>query len=428
MGRVAGSLDAELALARLADIPRLDDQRLEGPLRADLRLAGTVAAPAIDGTVRIDGALYENGTTGTVLRDVSLLATADRRTLTVGRFSATDGARGRLTGTGTLGLDPAADYPIDLRLRLEQARLVARDEVVATASGDLVLNGGVNAPMLGGAITVNRADVSISSGSVRTSWSSRWRRSAAARRPVPPPDQGAGSDFALGLNLTVAMPGQVFVRGRGLDSEWQGQLRVQGTAAEPRLTGTLQVRRGGFELLGRRFDLRRGTIQFTGQTPTKPVLDVEAIARAAEITVVVGVTGEVTAPKFALNSEPSMPEDEIVSRLLFNRATARLGPGDALRLAAAVNTLRGGGLGLLGGARQALGLDTLDVSGQGLRDGQVRAGGYLNDRVFVEVGKGAAADSEDVRVEVEILPNLSLDVDANAQARSGIGLTWRFDY
>jgi translocation and assembly module TamB len=134
------------------------------------------------------------------------------------------------------------------------------------------------------------------------------------------------------------------------------------------------------------------------------------------------------APEFNLQSEPSLPEDEIVSRLLFNRAAGRLGPGDALRVAAAVNTLRGGGLGLLGEARQALGLDTLDVSGEGLADAEVRAGRYLNDRVFVEVGRGAAADSEDVRIEVEILPNLSLDADTDAQAQSGIGLKWRFDY
>jgi translocation and assembly module TamB len=113
---------------------------------------------------------------------------------------------------------------------------------------------------------------------------------------------------------------------------------------------------------------------------------------------------------------------------LFNRTTSELGPADAVKLAAAINTLRGGGLGLLGQAREALGLDTLGVSGEGLDTGRVRAGKYLNDKVYVEVGKGTQADSEDARVEVEILPNLSLDAETDAQAQSGIGLKWRFDY
>jgi translocation and assembly module TamB len=99
-----------------------------------------------------------------------------------------------------------------------------------------------------------------------------------------------------------------------------------------------------------------------------------------------------------------------------------------VRLAAAINTLRGGGLGLLGQAREALGLDTLGLAGDGMEGTRVRAGRYLNDNVYVEVGRGAAAASEDVRVEVEILPNLTLDADTDAQARSGIGLKWRFDY
>jgi translocation and assembly module TamB len=428
-GQVAGSLDAELGLARLADIAGLDDQRLEGPLVADLRVGGTVADPAVDGTVRIDEALYENGTTGTVLRNLTLRVAANRQTIRVERFAATDGGDGRLTGQGTIEIDPGVGYPLDVRLQLDQARLVARDDITATTSGELALEGKATAPELGGEITVNRTEISVPE---------RLGPSVAVL-PVEeigeeidsapaPDDNGAGSEIALRLNLTIDIPNQMFVRGRGLDSEWEGQLQVKGTVEAPRVSGGLQLRRGSFELLGERFDLRRGTISFAGQTPPSPTLDIEAVAEAEEITAVVRITGEATAPEFALDSEPPLPEDEIVARLLFNRDTSELGPGDAIQLAAAINTLRGGGLGLIGQAREALGLDTLGVSGDGMEDGRVRAGKYLNDRVYLEVGKGAAADSEDARVEVEILPNLSLDAETDAQARSGIGLKWRFDY
>jgi translocation and assembly module TamB len=428
-GQVAGSLDAELSLARLADIANLDDQRLEGPLAADLTVGGTVADPAVDGTVLIDDALYENGTTGTVLRDLSLLVAADRQTITVERFTATDGGNGRLAGRGTIAIDPAAGYPLDVRLQLEQARLVARDDITATMSGGLALEGDATAPRLSGDVRVDRAEISIP------------ERLGPSVAVLPVEEIGAGTDagqsaeengapseLAVGLDLTVTIPNQMFVRGRGLDSEWAGQLEVEGTLEEPRVSGTLSLRRGSFELLGERFDLRRGTITFTGQTPPSPILDIEAVAAAEEITAVVRITGEATAPEFALDSEPPLPEDEIVARLLFNRDTSALGPADAIELAAAINTLRGGGLGLLGQARAALGLDTLGVSGAGVEGARVRAGKYLNDRVYVEVGKGAASDSEDARVEVEILPNLSLDAETDTQARTGIGLRWRFDY
>jgi translocation and assembly module TamB len=427
-GQIAGSVDAEVGLNRLADILALDDQRLEGPLTANLTVSGTVAQPDVNGTVRIEGGLYENGTTGTVLRDMTLRGRASRRNFTIERLTADDGGQGQLAGAGTIAIDPAAGFPVNLRLTLERARLVARDEVTATMSGELALEGKATASRLGGEITVNRAEILIPERlgpSVAVLPVEEVGGSVASRSADVDDTQSA---LDLGLDLTVDLPGQVFVRGRGLDSEWEGRLRAEGTVAEPRVTGSLRVRRGGFELLGQRFDLRGGTIQFTGQTPPNPLLDLQAVTRAEDIIAVVRVEGEATDPQFKLDSEPSMPEDEIVSRLLFRRAAGRLGPADAIRLAAAVNTLRGGGLGVLGQARQALGLDTLDVSGEGLEDGRLRAGRYLNDNVYVEVGKGAAAGSGDVRLEVEILPNVSLDAGTNAQAQSGIGLRWRYDY
>jgi translocation and assembly module TamB len=379
--------------------------------------------------VRIDNALYENGWTGTVLRDLSLRLRANRQTLAIEQLTANDGGAGRLAGDGTIEIDPAADYPVDLRLRLERAQLVARDDVTATMSGDLTLDGTAAAPILGGLITVNRAEILIPDDlgpSVTVIEVEEVGGRVDARAESD--GAGAGADLDLGLDLTLEVPGQVFVRGRGLDSEWQGTLHAEGTVAAPRVTGSLQVRRGTFELLGQRFELRVGTIQFTGATPPNPVLDVQAATRAGDITAVVRVEGEARSPEFKLDSEPSMPEDEIVSRLLFQRAAGGLGPAQAIQLAAAVNTLRGGGLGVLGQARQALGLDTLDVSGEGLQDGRVRAGKYLNDNVYLEAGKGAAAGSEDVRLEVEILPNVSLDASTDAQAQSGVGLKWRYDY
>ena len=408
-----------LSLARIADVAGLDDQHLDGPLLADLRVGGTSRSrPSTAPCASM--ARYENGTTGTVLRDLTLLVEADRQTIRVRRFTATDGGAGRLNGQGTVTIDAAAGYPLDVRVQLERARLVARDDATATMSGRVALGGNATAPELTGEITVDRAEISIPERlgpqvavlPVEEIGGRRDRRETSGA--------SAAIGIALGLGLTVAMTNEVFVRGRGLDSEWQGQVRVEGTVERPRASGTLNLRRGSFTLLGRRFDLRRGTITFTGESPPRPLLDIEAVARSRDSTAVVRITGEASAPRSCSTASRRCRRTKSW-RVLFGRSRARLGPGDAVALAAAINTLRGGS-DLLGGARQALGLDTLGVSGQGMADGRVSAGRHLNDRVFVEVGKGAAADTENVRLEVELLPNLSLNAGANAQAQSGVGL------
>ena len=428
-GQVAGSLDAELSLARLADIAGLDDQRLEGPLRADLRAGGTVARPAIDGTVRVDGALYENGTTGTVLRDLTLLVEADRQTLAIRRFTATDGGDGRLNGQGTIGLDRAAGYPLDVRLQAERARLVARDDATATMSGRVALEGNVAAPRLKGEIAVDRADISIPErlgprvavlpveeigGRRDGRQTARRRRRAVGARARPRPDRRHGQSGVR------ARPRARFgVAGAGA-RRGHGGAAARERSLEPE-TRQLHAARPALRSAPGRDHLHRRRARRARSSTSRPS------PAASNITAVVRITGEATAPVIALDSEPPLPQDEILARLLFNRAPSELGPGDAVELAAAINTLRGGS-DLLGGARQALGLDTLGVSGQGMADGRVSAGRHLNDRVFVEVGKGAAAGTEDVRLEVELLPNLSLNAGTKRPGQSGVGLNWRFDY
>ena len=112
-GPVAGRLDAEIQLARLADVAGLDDDRLEGLLDAGLSLGGTLQDPQLDGTVEIIDGIYENGLTGTVLHDMTLRARARQQRLTIEELSANDGGSGRITGQGFVEIDPAASFPLD---------------------------------------------------------------------------------------------------------------------------------------------------------------------------------------------------------------------------------------------------------------------------------------------------------------------------
>ncbi|MGH6916743.1 MAG: translocation/assembly module TamB domain-containing protein, partial [Geminicoccaceae bacterium] len=430
-GPVAGRLDAEIQLARLADVAGLDDDRLEGLLDAGLSLAGTRQRPQLDGTVEIIDGIYENGLTGTVLHGLTLHARARQQRLTIEELSASDGGSGRVTGQGFVEIDPAASFPLDLTLSLQQARLVQTNEADATLGGQLRLAGNALAVSLAGQIEVERADISLPD-QVGPSIPTIEVEEIGGPARASGTGAGGGSRFDLRLDVVVNLPGRVFVRGRGLESEWQGRIEAKGAASEPRLTGRLEIRRGTFDLLDRRFNLRRGVITFTGQSPPNPQIDIEAVAQATDITAIVRIGGDAASPTFALESQPPLPQDEVLSRLMFNRSANSISPLQAVQLAAAVNRLRGGGPGVLDRLRGALGVDTLDIGGGG--DGAsstgttVRAGRYLADGVYVEGETGTANQSSRARVEVEIMPNLSLQADTGSDARSGVGLRWQFDY
>ncbi len=427
-GRLRGQLDAELALARLVALAGLDDQTLSGLMSVHASVGGTVGAPRLQGTLDVTDGAYANGETGTVLGDITLNLQATAQQVTIERFAATDGGSGRLSAEGFVGIDPAAGFPVDLRLDLANARLVRRDDVTAMLSGGLQLGGDTSAMRLAGNLVVNRADIQIPDQTGPSVAVIKVEEVGIDGREIATPERRTDA-LALTLDLAVDLPDRIFVRGRGLESEWQGRLQVTGPAANPRIVGELNVRRGHLDFLDRRLVLSEGVISFDGATPPDPTIRLEARTQVAATTIVVRLEGRALQPTLTLDSEPPLPQDEILARLLFERETSQMTPAQAAQLALAINRLRGGGAGLLGRAREFLGVDTLDFAGgETAAQSTLRAGKYLGDDVYVELEQGAAAGTGRARVEVEILPNVSLQADTGANAQSGVGIRWRFDY
>jgi translocation and assembly module TamB len=248
------------------------------------------------------------------------------------------------------------------------------------------------------------------------------------------------------LDVTIDMPGNIFVRGHGLESEWRGRLTITGTSAAPVISGSLEQIRGSVDLLGKTFTLTRGIITFDGSSKLDPVLDIVAEVSAADITAQVVIGGFASAPTITLSSTPPVPQDEILSRVLFNRGVGQITAAQGLQLAAAASTLAGGGPGVLDRLRGGLGLDwfrlgsgpsgpattTLNpraASGNAAAGGTAfSAGKYIVPGVSVGVSQGLSPPTSKITVEIELRRNLSLQGEAGQSGGTGIGLNYNYDY
>jgi autotransporter translocation and assembly factor TamB len=236
----------------------------------------------------------------------------------------------------------------------------------------------------------------------------------------------------LSLAVEVDIPGQVFVRGRGLDSEWRGSLQIGGTAQQPRIQGRLSPVRGSFDFAGRVFELSPdSSIQFLGGPTIDPELDLTATYRSSDLIANVLVFGAVSDPQIELTSSPPLPEDEILARVLFGKSSGQLSAGEAVQLAQAAETLQGGGgEGLLGVARRTLGVDVLSFApgASGDEVGSLRIGKYVSDDVFVGAEQGTTPGSSSAIVEWELTPNITVESEVGADNRSNATINWKFDY
>jgi translocation and assembly module TamB len=108
------------------------------------------------------------------------------------------------------------------------------------------------------------------------------------------------------------------------------------------ITGSLSLVRGRFDFPGKEFTLTRGQIGFDGAVPPVPNLDMEAEAKAPKLIARLHLVGLFSSPSITLSSEPPLPQEEILSQLLFGRSSAVITPLEAAQPGYAANALVGG--------------------------------------------------------------------------------------
>ncbi|MDZ4737845.1 MAG: translocation/assembly module TamB domain-containing protein [Rhodospirillaceae bacterium] len=414
----------------LAVVP-IDPHRLEGLMTLDLTLGGTMQAPQVNGSMTLTDGQYENFVSGTLLKDLDIVLTASGQNDLRFALTGTDGNKGTISADGTIAVDPARAVPFDVTATFNNAVLVRRDEVKARASGNVHLVGTTAGATLTGDVVVNRLDGRLDAGLPPQVTKLDVIEINGPEGVVEQPEEEPIAPFALELDVAVSIPTQAYLRGRGLDSEWHGDLKITGNANAPRIVGRLQPRRGTFSFADRMFDIADSVITFDGSTEIDPVLDVSATSNVGSLTAIIRVTGRSSDPVIAITSRPPLPQDEVLARLLFGRKGGELSPVQALQLAQVLASLSGRGpsTGILDVARQTLGVDVLTVSG-GDDDGAgpgVEIGQYLTQDVRVGVEQGFGTGSTAGTVEIELTDELSVESRVQ-QDGSRVGITWGHDY
>lgn len=410
--------------------------QLSGTVNLDARVSGSIAAPQFGGTVSTSGSGYIDPELNLRLQNISGSATLAGDRMTVNTLSANLATGGTVSVAGTIGLSNG--MPADLRVSLNGARYADGDLFVATLSGGLTLTGPITgSPLLKGDILVQEANITVPDGfggsatlidvdHVRTpravQQTLQRARIDAAGAPVP---QTRPSGVVLDINVNA--PNQLFIRGRGLDAEVGGSVRLTGPVNNIQPVGGFSLNRGRLAILGQRVTFDSGTVTLVGDLD--PQLNFVARTEGDGITVFVTVSGRASDIDVSFTSNPVLPQDEVLSRLIFNRAIGDLSPLQLAKLAAAAAELAGGGgnNNLVGSLRDAAGLDDLDVVTD--KDGNVavQAGAYIQDNIYLGVQAGANGQSK-VTINLDVTNDIKVTGGASQDGNSSLGVNYERDY
>ncbi|WP_210248872.1 translocation/assembly module TamB domain-containing protein [Aureimonas leprariae] len=399
----------------------------QGTVRIDVAASGTAAAPNVTGTISTSGATFTDTGFNVALRGINARIELNGQTATIANFSGNLAAGGSISASGTVGL--TGGFPANIQIRANNARYADGQLVATTLSAALTITGQLTAtPLLAG--TINVAELNIL---VPSSFPSSLARIDVKRRNAPArvirqqrqlfPPQKSGGGGGINLDLTLNAPSRIFVRGRGLDAQLGGSLRIQGSAASPEITGGFDLQRGRLVVLNKRLDFQRGRLAFTGDL--LPLLDFLATSQSGDATINIAVTGPANDPSFNFSSSPALPQDEVLARLIFNQGTTNLSPLQIAQLAEAAAQLAGvgGSTGLLESLRSQIGVDDIDI--RTTADGQtaVGVGKYLNDRTYLGVDSTGRAS-----VNIDIAKGLKARGSVTGQGGGEVGIFYENEY
>lgn len=431
--RVRARIDGSIPLVLANGVLGARAGSAQGTLRVEADISGAVDAPQVAGTLRIEGASLNDPASGLRLVGIAGTAQFTQRGVTITDLKGSSARGGTFAGKGsvTLGEDDAmfADLALDVAgLKFDDQELMSGE-----LDAGLAVNGRLDDLLIRGTIGLKRLDVivpsqlpqSITSLDIKhvnaPAGSRAARVQAEADAQTSPPVRGR-------LDVRLDAADRIFVRGRGLDAQLGGGLHIRGTTDAPIADGAFVMQRGRLTIVGRQLDFKHGKIYFNGSID--PQLDMAASADADGYTVTVAIVGPAAKPRFKFSSDPALPEDEAMARLLFNKSLASLSPVQLAQLASEVDKIGGlsSGPGTLDKLKSAVGVDVLDVStGEG-EDPTVSAGSYVDENTYVGVRQGTSASSSRVVIDHEFTNSLKARGELGADGNSKIGIGVEWDY
>lgn len=394
-------------------------------------VSGTIASPVAAGTIRLVDVTVDDPATGLKLRRGGGLARFTESRISIESFEAASEQGGTLSAGGEILRDSAGSVDIRLALGLSGFKFDDHELLAGEVDGAIEVRGTPAALDVGGTVHIGRLDITIPSQLPRSVADLELKHvnaPAHIRQHESTAAEGREAEtMRVGLNVHVGAANRIFVRGRGLDAQLGGDLRLQGTAARPVAVGGFAMERGRLSILGRQLDFGHGNIYFDGSL--EPLLDMQASGAAGDVTVIVSVTGTASKPVFRFSSVPELPEDEVVARFLFNKELAGLSPFQLAQLASEIDKIGGlsSGPSMLDQLKSSVGIDVLDVGMDQTGAATVSAGSYVSEKTYIGVRGGTSIDASRVVIDHDLTKHLKARGEVGADnSKIGIGVEWDY--
>ena len=408
-------------------VPQVD--RAAGQLAAQLDIAGVVGAPLLSGSLSLTGGELDLYQVNLAMREATLKARLQSNRLDF------DGAA--KFGAGSAAVRGALEWRAgsphgDFTLSGKQLRVADVPEAQIDASPDLAFHIDGDLIRVTGEVRIPRARIAPADLTHAVLASSDEVIVGPATAPA------SASHYQVTSDVTMALGDDVTVEGVGLKARLSGSIteHVGSDDQVTHATGEFSVAQGDYTAYGRKLEIERGRLIFSGGPIGDPGIDIRAIKRFDDPTVGatlagINVRGTLRQPQLSFFSEPPLAQQQVVSLLLAGgglaggQTAAGVANTNASR-GATNNELLGQGAAIIGQQLGShVGIQDVGVESNIYNETSLVLGRYLSPRLYVSYGLGLTQTLNTVKLRYTLGDHWTVRTEAGQV--SGADLVYTLD-
>jgi translocation and assembly module TamB len=386
-----------------------------------------LASPSLQGQLEWQNGTYENYFTGIVLKNVEAKFEAHNDTIRLVQLHANDEKKGEISAKGKILMKPKENFPYAFDAELQNLHALGFDMIDCNLTGPFYLNGNTQNMLAQGNLVVDEAKIQINERlpyEIPTLPFTYVNRPSYLYSKTSRPKRG----FIFRIDLELSAEKKVFVEGRGLNAELEGNVHLHGTNTNIVANGALKLIKGEYQFSGKVFKLTEGEIVFNDKPAPSAYVNLNGTLSMPDITITAMLRGPLMSPQLTFQSNPQKSTSSILALILFNKDIADISHPEAVQLASTLVSLSGGaGPDVLETIRKSIGVDRLNISSKpGTDELAVQIGKYLTRGIMITLSQSAT--SSQVIVEVELPKGFIFQAETQEEEEGKFSLKWRRSY
>ncbi len=442
---IKGNIALALYIDRLDGIFLPLPNHMKGKLTGRIDILGNINKPIINGKINISEGGYRNSLIGLDITKLNADIIASGTKLYLNNLTAYDLKNNPIFAKGYINYNDAENYTFNFTSKAKNFTFLNNAHALSIIDADLNLSGNNKQAKIAGNISSKNCELRIPELLSQTIPTLNITKIIPSHNNITI-TQNNSSNFPMLLNIDVKANEKVFVRGRGLNAEIFGNLKISGSTIEPIINGKLITKHGIYQEFGKLFNIKEGTLTFDGKIPPSPFIYMVATYNSKNLEVIPVISGSLLQPKIEIKSNPSLPQEEALSRLLFATESSNISPVQAIQLANSLRKLGGysnpNEFDPLSSARKLLGVDEISVSNNvnNPNNSVISVSKYISDKVYLQFKGGASQNDDTITVNYDITPNITITSSVSAptsgsttnpnsqQNNNNIGISWKRNY